>query len=76
MLFAGTMFDVVVVFSKTLDLASDLTDRLFKSLQPMECAVISTHFKLSTENVAKEMTQRIDERKHLFAGNRVFSFRL
>ena len=76
MLPAGTMFDVEVVFSKTLYPASDLTDRLFKSLQPLECAVISTHFKLSTENVATEMTQQIDERQHLFAGYCVFVFRL
>ena len=70
------MFDVVVKFSKPLYPASDLTDRLFKSLQPLKNAVIGTHFKLSTENVTTEMTQQIDERLHLFAGNCVFAFRL
>ena len=49
------MFDVVIVFSETLDLASDLTDRLFKSLDPLECALVSTNFKLSAEDVTTEM---------------------
>ena len=74
MLSAGTMFVVVVVFSETRDPPSDLIDGLFKSFQSLECAVISTHFKLSTENVATEMAQRIDKRRHFFAGNCVFAF--
>ena len=76
MLPARTMFNIVIVFSETLDSPSDLIDKLFKSLQPLECAVVSTNFKLSAENVAKEMAQRIDERQHLFSGNRVCAFRL
>ena len=67
------MVDIVVVFSKTLDPPSDLTEGLFKRLHPFKCAVISTHFKLFTKNAATEMTQQIDERQHLFAGNCVFS---
>ena len=74
MLPTGTMFNVVVVFSETFDPPSDLTDGLLKSLQPLKCAVVSTHFKLSSKNVATEMTQRIDERQHLLAGNCVFAF--
>ena len=66
------MFNIVIVFSETLDPPSDLTDGFFKSLQPLECALVSAHFKLSTENVATKIAQRIDKRQHLFAGNRVF----
>ena len=69
------MFSIVIVFCKTLDPPSDLTDKLFKRLQQLECAVVSAYFKLSTKNVATKMAQRIDERLPLFARNRVFAFR-
>ena len=76
MLPARTLFDIVIVFRKTLDPPSYLTDGLFKRLQPLECAVVSAHFKLSTQNVATEMAQQIHQRQHLFAGNCVLAFRL
>ena len=59
-----TMFNVVIVFSKTLDPTSDLTQELFNRFQPLMCAVVSAQFKLSTKNVATEIAKQINIRQH------------